>query len=647
MSEFSILPGMNNPAALKSLSSEELKILSGEIREYIIETVHRNGGHMASNLGAVELTIALHRSFNSPVDKIIWDVGHQCYTHKLLTGRFEEFRTLRQLNGMSGFPKREESPHDIMNTGHASTSVSAALGVLVGEQLAGFRGRAIAVIGDGSLTGGQALEALNYAGHLGKNLIIILNDNNMSIGNNVGAISSYMSRMTSTGSYINMRRFIDRAISTIPFFGKATLRFVYRLKRGAKSIFFKENLFTDLGFKYIGPIDGHNIERMEKVFEVAKEVNQPLVIHVATTKGKGLTDAEENPAGYHGVSPKAPEKADESEKDDSPSAQKLTEAYGQTIVKAAERDKNVVALTAAMTSGTGLKEFSETYPDRFFDVGITEPHGITYAAGLAVAGRKPFISIYSTFMQRAVDQVIHDVAIPHLPVTIVMDRAGLVPGDGETHQGIYDISLFKNVPGMTFVAPVNQSEMEMAVELALKSRGPFMIRYAKESCYPECAALSAPFESGRGVFLSKGEGRENKTLLISLGSLLTEAETCAGLLEKKGISCDVYNMRFIAPLDIDYLLDLVSNYNLTVFVEDGVKTGGLGEKIAAAMLEHDRNFHFRYLGAPDEFLGQATREELIRMCGLDGKSLAGRVEEILHNYRFEEVVKQVRNDSWR
>jgi 1-deoxy-D-xylulose-5-phosphate synthase len=568
MSEFSILPGIKDPAALKNLTPEELKSLSDEIREYIIETVNRNGGHMASNLGAVELTIALHRSFNSPVDKIIWDVGHQCYTHKLLTGRYEQFKTLRQAGGLSGFPKREESPHDIMDTGHASTSVSAALGVLVGEQLGGGRGRAVAVIGDGSLTGGQALEALNYAGHLGKNLIIILNDNNMSIGNNVGAISSYMSRLTSTGSYMNMRRFIDRAVSTIPFFGKATLKFIYRLKRGAKGVIFKENLFTDLGFKYIGPIDGHNIERLEKVFAIAREVEQPLVIHIATRKGKGLTDAEENPSNFHGVSPTP----DKQEKEDSTGEiMRLTGAYDQAIVRAAEKDNTVVALTAAMTSGTGLKRFSEKFPERFFDVGITEPHGITYAAGLAISGRKPFVSIYSTFMQRAVDQVIHDVAIPGLPVTIVMDRAGLVPGDGETHQGLYDISLFKNIPGMTFVSPVNLAEMEEAVAMALKSDSPFMIRYSKEKCFRDCEALSAPFEKGRGVFLHRNEGEEQKTLIISLGSLLEQAEDCALRLEKSGIHCDVYNMRFIAPLDIDYLLDLVSNYNLTVFIEDGVK----------------------------------------------------------------------------
>lgn len=644
MSEFSILPGIKDPAALKNLTPEELKSLSDEIREYIIETVNHNGGHLASNLGAVELTIALHRSFNSPVDKIIWDVGHQCYTHKLLTGRYNQFKTLRQSGGLSGFPKRDESPHDIVNTGHASTSVSAALGVLVGEQLGGSKGRAIAVIGDGSLTGGQALEALNYVGHLGKNLIIILNDNNMSIGNNVGAISSYMSRLTSTGSYINMRRFIDRAVSTIPFFGKAILKFIYRLKRGAKGVIFKDNFFTDLGFKYIGPIDGHNIERLERVFEIAKKVDQPLVIHIATLKGKGLIDAEENPSGFHGVSPLPEKKGNE---DSSEEVMLLTGAYDKAIINAAEKDSSVVALTAAMTSGTGLKRFSEFFPERFFDVGIAEPHGITYAAGLAISGRKPFVSIYSTFMQRAVDQVIHDVAIPGLPVTIVMDRAGLVPGDGETHQGVYDISLFKNIPGITFVSPVNLTEMEEAVALALKSDGPFMIRYSKEKCFRECEELSKPFEAGRGVFLHRKESEGQKTLIISLGSLLEEAEDCANRLEGRGIHCDVYNMRFIAPLDIDYLLDLVSIYNLTIFIEDGVKKGGLGEQIAAAMLVHDKTFHFRNLGVPDKFLGQATRKELIRECGLDGESLAAEIEEILHAYRFEEVVKQVRNDSWR
>ncbi len=643
MSELSILPGLKDPAALKSLSPQELEILSDEIREYIIEIVNKNGGHMASNLGAVELTLALHRSFNSPFDKIVWDVGHQCYTHKLITGRFEEFKTLRQSGGMSGFPKREESPHDIMDTGHASTSVSAALGVLIGEHLTGSKGRAIAVIGDGSLTGGQALEAMNHAGHLKKNLIIILNDNNMSIGTNVGAMSSYMSRLTSTGSYLNMRNLIDRSIRTIPFFGKAILKGIYRLKRGAKGVIYKENLFTDLGFKYIGPIDGHNIERMEKIFEIVKDIHKPVVIHLMTKKGKGLTVAEDDPSSFHGVSP-VPEK---SEKDPQPAAMKLTEAYGGALLDAAASDRSIVAITAAMTSGTGLKKFSETYPDRFFDVGITEPHAITYSAGLAITGMKPFVSIYSTFMQRAVDQVIHDVAIPGLPVTIVMDRAGLVPGDGETHQGLYDISLFKNVPGMTFLSPVNSSEMKCVIELARQSSGPFMIRYSKEVCFEERSTLDEPFISGRGVFVRKEDSKKEKMLIISLGSLLSEAEKCADLLEERDISADIYNMRFIAPVDIDYLFDIVSNYNLTVFVEDGVKTGGLGEQLAARMFENDLKSHFRYFGAPDKFLGQATRGELIKQCGLDGESLMKNIMNIQKSYRFKEVVKQVQNDSWR
>jgi len=644
MSEFSILPGLKDPAALKNLTSEELVTLSEEIREYIIKVVNKNGGHMASNLGAVELTIALHRSFNSPFDKIVWDVGHQCYTHKLLTGRYKDFKTLRQTGGMSGFPKREESPHDIMDTGHASTSVSAALGVLVGEHLNNSKSRAIAVIGDGSLTGGQALEAMNYAGHINKNLIIILNDNKMSIGTNVGALSSYMSRMTTTGSYQHFRDFIDRAIGIIPFFGKSILRMVYRLKRGAKGVFYKENLFTDLGFKYIGPINGHNIERMEKTFDSVKELNKPVVIHVVTTKGKGLTVAENDPSSFHGVSP-VPDKTDINVDENKP--MKLTEAYGRAIVNAAADDKAIVAITAAMTNGTGLKEFSEKYPERFFDVGITEPHGITYSAGLAIAGMKPFVSIYSTFMQRAVDQVFHDIAIPSLPVTIVMDRAGLVPGDGETHQGLYDISLFKTVPGLTFLSPVNSSEMEHAVNLARKSCGPFMIRYAKDVCFDEREELSEPFETGRGVFVRKQAAEKDKVLILSLGSLLSEAEKCADLLLERDINADVYNMRYIAPIDIDYLFDIVSNYNLTVFVEDGVKTGGLGEQLAAKMYENNKSFHFRYFGAPDKFLGQATREELIRECGLDGESLMKEIINVEKSYRFEEVVKQVRNDSWR
>lgn len=644
MSEFSILPGLKDPAALKNLSAEELKILSGEIREYIIETVNKNGGHMASNLGAVELTIALHRSFNSPFDKIVWDVGHQCYTHKLLTGRYGDFKTLRQSGGMSGFPKREESAHDIIETGHASTSVSAALGLLVGEHLTGSNGRAIAVIGDGSLTGGQAFEALNYAGHIRKNLIVVLNDNNMSIGTNVGAMSSYMSRLTSTGSYVNMRNLIDRSVSTIPFFGKALLKMIYRLKRGAKGIIYKENLFTDLGFKYIGPIDGHNIEKMEKVFETVKEIKSPVVIHLMTKKGKGLTVAEDDPSGFHGVSPVQ----EKTENETLPvNAIKLTDAYGKALMEAAAEDKCIVAITAAMTKGTGLSDFSEKYPQRFFDVGITEPHGVTFSAGLAIAGLRPFVSIYSTFMQRAVDQVIHDVAIPRLPVTIIMDRAGLVPGDGETHQGVYDISLFKNVPGLTFLSPVNESEMKEAVNLAGKTDGPFMIRYAKDVCYDETESLSEPFVAGRGVFFRKEKSEKEKMLLISLGSLLNEAIICADLLEERDISADIYNMRYIAPVDIDYLFEIVSNYKLTVFVEDGVKTGGLGEQLAAIMMESDKEIHFRYFGAPDKFLGQATRGELIKQCGLDGESLANNIMNIQKSYRFKKVVKQVRNDSWR
>ena len=637
MSEFSILPGLKEPASLKNLSSDELEILAREIREYIIEIVNKNGGHLASNLGTVELTLALHKSFNSPYDKIIWDVGHQCYTHKLLTGRYEEFKTLRQTGGMSGFPKRKESIHEIMNTGHASTSVSAALGVQVGELLSeGKGGRSIAVVGDGSLTGGMALEALNHAGHLGKKLIVILNDNKMSISKNVGAISSYMSRLASSGSYHKFRNIIDRIITIIPFAGKAILAFVYRLKRGVKGVVYKENIFTDLGFQYIGPINGHDIEAMEKVFVSVKEINKPVVIHIATIKGKGLPVAEDDPVGFHGVAPLSPRQKKPENKID---PLKLTEAYGEALVKCAEKDKKIVAITAAMTKGTGLKPFSEKFRERFFDVGIAEAHAVTFSAGLAIGGRKPFLSVYSTFMQRAVDQVIHDVAIPHLPVTIVMDRAGLVPADGASHQGLYDISLFKTVPDLTFLSPVNRSEMDQAVRLACETKGPFMIRYSKENCFRETVALSESFVKGRGVFLRKNKEEGDKILLMSLGSLLFEVEKCADLLEEQNICADIYNMRFIAPLDIDYLFDLVSPYTLVILCEDGVKTGGLGEQIAAKMFENNKTCHFRYFGAPDKFLDQATRGELIRECGLDGESLMKKIMTIKKNVRFAEVAK--------
>ncbi len=647
MKEYSILSGINHPDQLKNLSTKELYALAEEIRACIIQTVSRNGGHLASNLGVVELTLAMHRVYSSPRDKFIWDVGHQCYVHKLLTGRASEFSTIRKQGGLSGFPKRSESPHDIFDTGHASTSISAALGVLEGERLQKKKGKVLCVIGDGALTGGQALEALNAVGHLKKDLVIILNDNAMSIGRNVGALSSYLSRIALTGGYRKFRYIVDFTISHIPFVGKALLRWVYRLKRGVKGIFYKENLFTDLGVKYVGPVRGHDIERLTDVLEHVRDFEGPVLLHVLTTKGKGYSPAEEEPSSYHGVGPFAVEtgKVDPSLKTPGPTT---TSAFGSAVVAEAGKDDKIVAITAAMASGTGLLPFKDKYPDRFFDVGIAEPHALTFAAGLAASGMKPVAAIYSTFMQRSVDQLIHDIALPGLPVVICMDRAGLVGDDGETHQGVFDIVLFRNVPGISFLAPVSVNEIRMALEWALKAERPVLIRYPKGGAFSAGELQDAPFEEGKGVLVrSKGTEKEKAdTLILSLGGLLEECCAASDILEKEGTLCDVYHMRFIRPLDRKGLVGLMGAYEQILFVEEGIAAGGMGEEIAVLLKEEGLSPRFDALGIPREFLPQATRPQLIESCGLDRNSLADKIRSIRSELRFSKVVDMVKNDKW-
>jgi len=643
--EYPILSGISHPEQLKSLSSRQLKDLAQEIRSCIIDTVSKNGGHLASNLGVVELTIAMHKVFSSPRDKFIWDVGHQCYTHKLLTGRAAQFHTIRQQNGLSGFPKREESAHDSFDTGHASTSISAGLGILSGERLQNRSSKVLCVIGDGALTGGQALEALNFAGHLNKDLVVILNDNAMSIGRNVGALSSYLSRLALTGSYLKFRNIVDFTISHIPFAGKSLLRWVYRLKRGVKGIVYKENLFTDLGFKYVGPVKGHNIDQLTDVLEHVRGIDGPVLLHVLTTKGKGYSPAEGDPSSYHGVGPFAVEtgKVDPSLESASKSVT-TTGAFGCAILAEAEKNNNLVAITAAMTSGTGLVPFKEKYPWRFFDVGIAEPHALTFAAGLAASGMKPVVAIYSTFMQRSVDQLIHDIALPGLPVVICMDRAGLVGDDGETHQGIFDIMLFRNIPGITFLAPQSAREIEMSLELACESSTPVLIRYPKGEVYCAGETQDVPLVEGRGVLLQK---RDKATILIiSLGGLLKEVVEAAELLENKRLICDVYHMRFIRPLDQNALLELMEQYEQVLFVEEGIAAGGMGEEIALILSQSKGDVLYSHVGVPSRFLPQATRSQLIKECGLDSHSIVRKVEEIQSELRFSKVVDMVKNDKW-
>ncbi|MEM5947630.1 1-deoxy-D-xylulose-5-phosphate synthase [Spirochaetia bacterium 38H-sp] len=611
----SYLERINEPGDIKNLSFRELALLADEIREFILDTVSRTGGHLASNLGAVELTLALHYVFDSPRDAIIWDVGHQCYTHKLITGRRERFATLRQKGGLSGFPRPEESPHDIVETGHASTSISSGLGLLVGREILDIKGHVIAVIGDGALTGGLALEALNHAGHLKKNLIIILNDNDMSISPNVGAISYYISRLSTSSSYQGVRDRIDSLIKSIPHYGDSALKLVERFKAAVKSVVYEENLFSHLGFEYVGPVDGHDIERLVSNFLRVKELSKPVVVHVKTQKGKGYHHSESNPTSYHGVGPFSIETGSSGSSSASPS---FTSAFSASLIKYAEVDNKITAITAAMETGTGLSSFKERFPDRFFDVGIAEQHALTFASGLARAGLKPVVAIYATFLQRALDQLIHDIALPGLPVVLAVDRAGLVPGDGDTHQGIYDLAMLRAVPSLSVLMPSTSCEMNMMLGWALSADSPVVIRYPKDTCLSEDGAFISPLEKGRGIFVRKTGSADR--LIIGYGGHIRECIKAAELAEKQGIKCDVYSLRFLKPLDIDYLSAVCKPYKKIIIAEDIAASGGVGSLIKSELADTtDAVITLRAVS--DEFPQHATREELLASYGLDAKSL--------------------------
>ncbi len=634
MKQEPLLNRINSPEKLKELPHASLPDLASEIRGRIIKVVGNNGGHMASNLGVVELTIALHRVFNSPRDQFVWDVGHQCYTHKILTGRNDKFDSIRLKDGLSGFPKREESAHDIVETGHASTSISAAIGLLTGKRLKGEKGKVIAVIGDGAITGGMAFEALNHSGYLRKDLIIIYNDNNMSISRNVGGLSSrsgisksssYVSRITATRYYQRIRDQIDKGLLGIPFLGYRIFQFVMRMKRGVKAVFFKETIFSELGFEYVGPIDGHSISMLTKVLENVKKLRKPVIVHVVTKKGKGYTKAEDNPADYHGVSPVSSELLSENVSIPS-NNHTFTSVFGEILLKNAEKDKSIVAITAAMGKGTGLNAFQDSFPERFFDVGIAEQHALTFGAGLAASGFKPVIAIYSTFMQRAVDQLIHDIAIPGLPVIIFMDRAGLVSSDGETHQGAFDISLFSAVPGITIFAPGSKEEFEIMMTYALESNKTVLFRYPKAECPVGVAGTDLPLEIGRGVFLQQSA---SKILLITLGGLVTEALSAWAILKNQDLDIDIYNLRFIKPLDKEYLLEQISAYSHVFLVEDGSGRGGAGEYLGSLLAEKNSDVKYQHSGIPEKFLPQAFRSELLEECGLDGNGIASSINKFV------------------
>jgi 1-deoxy-D-xylulose-5-phosphate synthase len=619
MERMSILDSIESPEDLKRLNLKGLYALAAEIRARIVDTVSRNGGHLASNLGAVEFTLALHRVFESPKDVIVWDVGHQCYTHKLITGRRDAFDTIRKPGGLSGFPKRSESPHDFFETGHASTSISSALGLLAARQSLGEPGRVIAVIGDGALTGGMALEALSHAGQLGLPLIVVLNDNKMSISPNVGAISRYLSRLSASVQYQRFRLRFERRIRRIPLCGPFVYGCMNRAKRAVKGLFFKENLFVDLGFEYVGPIDGHDIASMAQIFRDARDINRPVVVHLVTKKGKGYELAEEDPARYHGVSPM---RATDGKVESRP-AITFTEAFSESLISKAHYDPKIVAVTAAMAKGTGLDAFRAACPGRLYDVGIAEEHAITFAAGLAAGGLKPVVAIYSTFIQRSVDQVFHDAALQRRGMVIALDRAGAVGEDGETHQGLYDIALFRSLPNVQILAPASAVDLDLALGYALAVKdAPVLIRYPKARCPREEASYAAPWERGQGVFLRRsGSG----CLIVAMGGLVSLAVEASDALLREGRAADVYSLRFVSPLDEESFLEVAAGYDRVIFLEEGASSGGLGEALSGLVARRLPRVTFTPVGFPSSPFPQASRDELLEKAGLSAACIAERV----------------------
>lgn len=617
-----MLSQIKSPDDIKKLSHKELRELASEIRRTIIDTVGKNGGHLASNLGVVELTIALHKVFSSPKDAIVFDVSHQCYAHKLLTGRFDRFGTLRQGGGMSGFTRENESEHDFFDNGHASTSISQALGLLKARELQGTEGKVIAVIGDGALTGGLAYEGLLNAGRDAKNLIVVLNDNQMSISPSEGSLSRYLSSLTMSIQYQSVRRAIDKIVSRLP--GSRFLqKFIFRFKRGLKGLLLSNNMFVDLGFEYAGPLNGHDIKEMEKVFERVKKLRKPAVVHVITKKGKGYSPAEDNPELFHGIGPF--NIADGSvEKFD---AESFTENFSRSIVRLAQKNPKVAAITAAMSKGTGLASFARHFPDRFFDVGIAEEHAVTFAAGLSKGGLLPVVCIYSTFIQRSVDQIIHDICLPNLRAVFVLDRSGAVPGDGETHQGIFDVALLKSVPNLAILAPASAAELDLCLDWAANAKGAVVIRYPKKSCPSELASFSEPLVEGRGVlvkaesfapallpdgdFDSQSESRvEKRVLLCATGSMFSETLVAARSLLLQGVRADIYNPRFLKPFDFDAFFGVCKSYDALVVVEDGIKQGGFGEELE--LEARRRAFSFvQTLAFGQKFPSQGSREQVL------------------------------------
>ena len=617
-----ILDSIKHPADVQKLSISHLHALAAELRRMIIDTCAKNGGHLAPSLGTVDLTLALYSVFNPERDKFVWDVGHQAYAHKILTGRRENFATLRTLNGITGFPKRSESRFDAFGTGHASTSISAALGMSIVRDLEGKDYNVVAIIGDGALTGGEAYEGLNYAGDLGKRLIVILNDNEMSIDRNVGAMSEYLSRIKLAPQYARAKKDIEGFIRNIPHIGDTVLKTAEYLKDGVKAAITPGGLFEEMGFSYIGPIDGHNIEAMQSVFRQIANIEGPVLVHVRTKKGRGYMPAEDEPDKFHGISKFNKATGEPIKNPAAPPS--YTEIFSRTMLELGYDNPSMVAITAAMPSGTGLKAFARQFPERFFDVGIAEEHAVTMAAGMAAAGAHPVVALYSTFAQRAYDQIVHDVCLQKLPVTLCLDRAGLVGADGPTHHGVFDYSYLRHIPGMVVMAPKDENELRDMLYTAVKYNGPAAVRYPRGSATG--AALSDGFrqlEIGKAELLS-GDGRG--VVLLAVGSMVKQAVEAARLLNMANIKATVVNMRFVKPLDADMLGWLLERQpELMVTLEENALAGGFGSAVLEFMADAGKKCRVLRFGIEDKFIEHGSCPQLLEKCGLMPQQIADRI----------------------
>ncbi len=618
-----VLERIQSPEDIKALSTEQLETLAQEIRTFLVEKISHTGGHLASNLGVVELTIALYLAFDLPKDKVVWDVGHQSYVHKILSGRRDLFCELRQYGGLSGFPKRKESPYDSFDTGHSSTSISAGLGLAQGRDLLGEDYSVVSIIGDGALTGGMAYEALNNAARMKRNFIIVLNDNNMSISENVGGMSSYLNGLRTGDGYNDLKKNVVGALERIPG-GQQMINRIKRTKNGIKQLFIPGMLFENMGITYLGPVDGHDIRKVQRALLEAKRLDHAVLVHVLTKKGKGYAPAERNPSKFHGVDPFDIATGKPLQKKEHPS---YTDVFSRALCRLAQKDEKIVAVTAAMPDGTGLKAFAKEFPDRFFDVGIAEAHAVTSAAGMAAAGLKPVVAVYSSFLQRGYDQILHDVCIQELPVLFAVDRAGLVGSDGETHQGIFDYSYLTCIPNMTVMAPKNRWELEDMLAFGLKLGRPAAIRYPRGEAYRGLKEYRQPIEYGKGELLIDHSGKGAKIALLAVGSMVSTAEHICEKLEKRGILCSLANGRFVKPFDRELADYLAGTHSLVVTLEENVLQGGFGRAVASYIYEGHPGTKVYQVGLPDTYVEHGNVSVLRESLGIDSDSIIKKMGE--------------------